>query len=108
MSTDDEYRRVAEIERAANGKPSYLDMDAAFCARMHAAITAGLESAPIGVITTPGTKKPKYVAPEPLGFSSGAMHMKDFGNTIYALDYVKLCDPPRGAFPIWVFYISPP
>jgi hypothetical protein len=26
MSTDDEYRRVAEIERAANGKPSYLDM----------------------------------------------------------------------------------
>jgi hypothetical protein len=35
MSDDDEFRRVAEIERAANGKPSYLDMDAAFCARMY-------------------------------------------------------------------------
>ena len=33
-------------------------MDDAFCARMRAAIEAGLESAPIGVITTPGTKKP--------------------------------------------------
>ena len=61
MSDNDEFRRVAEIERAANGKLSYLRMDAAFCARMHAAITAGLESAPIGVITTPGTKNPKYV-----------------------------------------------
>ena len=37
MSDDDDYRRVAEIERAANGKPSYLNMDAAFCAQMHAA-----------------------------------------------------------------------
>src|SRR5215472_2948450 len=46
MSDDDEFSRVAEIERAANGKASYLDMDAAFCARMYAAITAGLESAP--------------------------------------------------------------
>jgi hypothetical protein len=36
-------------------------MDAAFCARMHAAITAGLECAPFGVITTPGTKNPRYV-----------------------------------------------
>jgi len=33
MSDDDEFRRVAEIERAANGKASYLDMDAGFCAR---------------------------------------------------------------------------
>jgi hypothetical protein len=32
MSDDDEFRRVAEIERAANGKLSYLQMDAAFCA----------------------------------------------------------------------------
>jgi hypothetical protein len=29
-------------------------MDTAFCARMHAAIAAGLESAPTAVITTPG------------------------------------------------------
>jgi len=61
MSDDDEFRRVAEIERAANGL-SCLQMDAAFCARMHAAITAGLESAPTGIITTPGTQNPIYVS----------------------------------------------
>jgi hypothetical protein len=61
MSDDHEIQRLTEIERITNGKPSYLDMDAAFCARMHAAITAGLECAPTGVITTPGTKKPRYV-----------------------------------------------
>jgi hypothetical protein len=46
-------------------------MDDAFCARMRAAIEAGLESAPIGVVTTPGTKNPKYLPTEPrlLGFS---------------------------------------
>jgi hypothetical protein len=65
----DEIQRLTEIERITNGKPRYLDMDEAFCARMHAAIAAGLESAPIGVITTPGTKNPKYVPtkhPRPL------------------------------------------
>jgi len=61
MSDDDESSRVAEIERAANGKRSYLQMDAAFSARMHAAITAALECAPTCVITTPGTKNPRYV-----------------------------------------------
>ena len=40
----------------------YFEMDEAFCARMRKAITAGLESARIGVITTPGTKNPKYVS----------------------------------------------
>ena len=46
-------------------------MDDAFCARMRAAIAMGLESAPIGVVTTPGTQSPKYVPAEPrlLGFS---------------------------------------
>ena len=34
MSDDDEFSRVAEIERAASGKLSYLQMDAAFSARM--------------------------------------------------------------------------
>jgi hypothetical protein len=62
MSDDDEFRRVAAIERAANGKPSYVQMDAAFSARMHAAIATGLETAPIGVITTPGTQNPRYVS----------------------------------------------
>jgi hypothetical protein len=40
-------------------------MDEAFCARMRMAIEAGLESAPVGVITTPGTKSPKYIPTEP-------------------------------------------
>jgi hypothetical protein len=43
---------------------SHFDMDEAFCARMRMAIEAGLESAPIGVITTPGTKYPRYVLTE--------------------------------------------
>jgi len=34
-------------------------MDNAFCVRMGAAIEAGLENAPIGVVTTPGTQHPK-------------------------------------------------
>jgi hypothetical protein len=38
-----------------------LEMDEAFCTRMRKAIEAGLESAPIGIVTTPGTKNPKYV-----------------------------------------------
>jgi hypothetical protein len=54
---------------------SHFDMDEAFCARMLWAIAAGLENAPIGIVTTPGTKKPKYVATEhcPLVPSPGAM-----------------------------------
>ena len=44
---------------------SHVDMDEAFCACMRIAIAAGLESVPIDVITTPGTKKPKYVLAEP-------------------------------------------
>ena len=46
-------------------------MDDAFCAHMRAAIEAGLESAPIGVVTTPGTQHPKlagrYAAPQERG-----------------------------------------
>ena len=51
MSDDNEIQRLTEIERITNRKPSYLDMDAAFCARMHAAITAGLECAPFGAVS---------------------------------------------------------
>jgi hypothetical protein len=47
------------------GGPGYLEMDEAFCTRMRAAIAVGLESAPIGVVTTPGTKNPRYV-PTPI------------------------------------------
>jgi hypothetical protein len=62
MSDDDDIQRLTEIERITNGKPSYFDMDEAFCGRMRAAIAAGLESAPSGVITTPGTKNPNYIS----------------------------------------------
>ena len=58
MSYDDEFPPYT----IDSGKHSHSEMDAKFCARMHAAIEEGLESAPIGVITTPGTKNPRYVA----------------------------------------------
>ena len=51
-------------------------MDDAFCAAMHAAIEAGLESAPIGVITTPGTKNPKYLPTEPRPLASSQRYME--------------------------------
>ena len=44
---------------------SHFDMDEAFCARMRMAIAAGLECTPVGVITTPGTKNPRYFPTEP-------------------------------------------
>ena len=62
MSDDGEIQHLTEIERITNGKPSYFAMDAAFCARMHAAIAAGLERPPTGVVTTPGTINPRYVS----------------------------------------------
>jgi hypothetical protein len=56
---------------------SHWDMDEAFCARLREAIAAGLESAPLGVITTPGTRNPKYVPtePRPLPSSLSAMDL---------------------------------
>ena len=48
-----------------NDQSSQAQGDEAFCARMRAAIEAGLESAPIGVVTTPGTQTPRYVPAEP-------------------------------------------
>jgi hypothetical protein len=62
MSYDNEIQRLTEIERVVNGRPSRFDMDEAFCGRMRPAIAAGLESAPTGVVTTPGTKNPRYVS----------------------------------------------
>jgi hypothetical protein len=49
---------------------SHFDMDEAFCARMRTAIASGLENAPTGVITTPGTKNPKYVPTQPRPLAS--------------------------------------
>ena len=64
MSDDDETHLYVTYA-------THLDMDDAFCASMRIAIAAGLESAPVGVVTTPGTKKPKYVRAElrPLAYS---------------------------------------
>ena len=70
MSDDDEIH-----SHLANG--AYFAMDNAFCARMRRAIAAGLECAPIGVITTPGTKNPKYVRTELLPLAS-SLSDKDF------------------------------
>jgi hypothetical protein len=52
---------------------SHFDMDEAFCARMLEAIEAGLESALIGVVTTPGTRHPKYVATKQVARFSQAL-----------------------------------
>jgi hypothetical protein len=57
MSDDDQIQ-----SHLTNDGPGYWEMDEAFCARMRMAIEAGLESAPIGVVTTPGTKRPKYIS----------------------------------------------
>jgi hypothetical protein len=56
---DDEIERITEIERISSGQPTHLEMDAAFCARMRAAIAAGLENAPTRVATL-RTKRSKY------------------------------------------------
>jgi hypothetical protein len=76
VDDDDEIQSEDETHsHLTNGGPSHFQMDEAFCARMRKAIEAGLESAPIGVVTTPGTKNPKYVPtkPSPLPSSIGAM-----------------------------------
>ena len=52
---------------------SHFDMEVAFCARMRAAIAAGLESPPIGIVTAPGTTHPKYIATKQVArFSQGS------------------------------------
>jgi hypothetical protein len=71
VDDDDEIQSEDKIHsHLTNGGPSHFQMDEAFCARMRKAIAAGLESAPIGVVTTPGTKNPKYVPAEPSPLSS--------------------------------------
>ena len=72
MSDDNDIQHLTEIERITNGKPSYFDMDEAFCGRMRAAIAAGLESARNGVNTTPGTKNPTYISDKTSSYSVSA------------------------------------
>jgi purine nucleoside phosphorylase len=60
MSDDDEIELEDEIQSFYGTKGvGHLKMDDAFCARMRRAIRAGLENAPIGIVTTPGTQNPK-------------------------------------------------
>ena len=74
-------KRCAEARkcerRLGDGGPNHFDMNEAFCACMRMAIATGLENAPTGVITTPGTQNPKYVPaePSPLASSLGAMDL---------------------------------
>lgn len=56
---------MSDDEHLNTDGPDHFDMDEKFCARMRAAIAAGLESAPTGVVTTPGTKNPRYVPAKP-------------------------------------------
>jgi hypothetical protein len=53
-----------------NAQSTQIERDEAFRVRMLAAIMAGLENAPIGVVTTPGTKSPKHVKAEPFPLPS--------------------------------------
>ena len=62
MSDDEKIQ--AEV---TTGQSIQIERDDAFCDRMRMAIEAGLESAPIGVVTTPGTKSPKYIPTEKPG-----------------------------------------
>ena len=80
------------------GSPSHFDMDDAFCIRMCDAIAAGLENAPIGVVTTPGTKNPKYVPEKPFPLLSLAARYRACLNRSAAT--ARLCprSRPNGKF----------
>jgi hypothetical protein len=39
------------------------EQDNEFCRRLLAAIHLGRESCPVGVVTRPGTKKPRFLSP---------------------------------------------
>ena len=56
MGDDDEIQ--SDDDYGTKGR-SHFKMDDAFCARMRKAIAAGLESASVGINTTPGTNNPK-------------------------------------------------
>ncbi len=60
-----------EIQSYVTNGPDHFDMDEKFCARMRVAIAAGLESAPDGVVTTPGTKNPRYIPTKRMALSQG-------------------------------------
>jgi hypothetical protein len=71
------YEHDDEIQSdVQNGQPTHVQRDEVFCSRMHAAIAAGLENAPIGVVTTPGTKSPRYIPAEPLPLPSSQRAME--------------------------------
>jgi hypothetical protein len=53
---------AASVIEIGYNEDAILKMDAAFCARMRAAIQAGLEYAPTTISTKPGTNNPKYLS----------------------------------------------
>ena len=59
-----------------NGQSNQIESDEAFCARMRAAIEAGLENAPIGVVTTFGTKNPSRAIGASLLAARGGARLK--------------------------------
>jgi hypothetical protein len=74
--TDDDDDDDEVYPHLTNGGRTHFDMDEAFCTRMRAAIEAGLERAPIGVVTTPGTKNPTYVPAGPFPLVSPQRDME--------------------------------
>ena len=67
MNYDNDDEIQSDVQ---NGQPPQVQMDEVFCSRMRAAIEAGLENAPIGVVTTPGTgtfQQSRLPLPSPQG-----------------------------------------
>ena len=64
-------------DKIAADEPQSLRQDYAFCDRMLWAIAAGLENAPVGVVTAPGTKNPKYIPTKPRPLVSSQRAMED-------------------------------
>jgi hypothetical protein len=58
MNDDDHEIQSDDEIQSYPTKMRHFEMDDAFCARMLRAIKTGLENAPIGVVTTPGTNNP--------------------------------------------------
>ena len=76
-----------------NGQSTQIEWDEAFCARMREAIAAGLESAPIGIVTTPGTKNPKYVPTDKTPVVGAPVRRK--------LSKAALREQAEAAFRVW-------
>ena len=78
---------------------SHVGMDAAFCARLRNAIEAGLENAPVGVITTPGSQ----IRPNG-AFLAASLSAGRYGLLVFparALLWAALAHAPQGMRHDW-------